>query len=48
MDISALAFDEGQNLYFWAGSVDVNRKTGRSTFYKVNELFDGAALQRPG
>jgi len=40
MDISAWAFDEGQQLYFWAGSVDVNRKTGRSTYVRVNELFD--------
>jgi hypothetical protein len=40
MDIDAYAFDSVQNLYFWAGSVDVNRKTGRSTYVKVNYLFD--------
>jgi len=40
MDIDAYAFDADQSLYFWAGSVDVNRKAGRSTFVKVNYLFD--------
>jgi hypothetical protein len=40
MDINAYAFDSVQQLYFWAGSVDVNRKTGRSTYVKVNYLFD--------
>ena len=40
MDINAFAYDLQQNLYFWAGSVDVNRKTGKSTWVKVNYLFD--------
>lgn len=40
MDINAYAFDSVQQLYFWAGSVDVNRKAGRSTYVKVNYLFD--------
>jgi hypothetical protein len=40
MDIDAYAYDSLQNLYFWAGSVDVNRKTGRSMYVKVNYLFD--------
>ena len=42
MDIDAYAFDADQvgGLYFWAGSVDVNRKAGKSTFVKVNYLFD--------
>jgi hypothetical protein len=40
MDIDAFAYDLDQNLYFWAGSVDLNRKTGRATWVKVNYLFD--------
>jgi hypothetical protein len=40
MDINAFAFDADQSLWFWAGSVDLNRQTGKSTFVKVNELFD--------
>ncbi len=40
MDIDAYAFDLEQGLYFWAGSVDVNRKAGKSTYVKVNYLFD--------
>ena len=40
MDINAYAYDSLQQLYFWAGSVDVNRKTGKSTYVKVNYLFD--------
>ncbi len=40
MDIDAYAVDLDQGLYFWAGSVDVNRKAGKSTFVKVNYLFD--------
>ena len=40
MDINAFTFDADQSLWFWAGSVEVNRQTGKSTFVKVNELFD--------
>jgi hypothetical protein len=40
MDIDAFALDETQGLYFWAGRVDLNRKTGKSVFVKVNELFE--------
>lgn len=40
MDIDAFAVDLDQGLFFWAGRVDVNRKTGKSTFVKVNELFE--------
>ena len=40
MDIDAYALDSLQQLYLWAGSVDVNRKAGRSTYVKVNYLFD--------
>jgi hypothetical protein len=38
IDIDAWAFDG--DYYFWAGSVDLNRKTGRATWTKVNFLFD--------
>jgi len=43
LDINAYAFDDDQaigNLWFWAGSVDLNRKTGKATAIRVNELFD--------
>lgn len=40
MDINAFAYDATQQLYFWAGSVDLNRKTGKATWVKVNYLFD--------
>jgi hypothetical protein len=40
MDINAFAFDEAQGLWFWAGSVELNRQTSKSTFVKVNELFN--------
>jgi hypothetical protein len=40
IDIDAFAFDADQGLYFWAGSIDLNRKTGRSTWTNVNSLFD--------
>ena len=40
MDISAFAYDLNQDLYFWAGSVTLNRKTGKATWVKVNYLFD--------
>ncbi|MDQ5859061.1 MAG: hypothetical protein M3542_12405 [Acidobacteriota bacterium] len=35
-----LSRDQDQGLYFWAGSVDLNRKTGRATWTNVNSLFD--------
>jgi hypothetical protein len=42
MDIDAFAFDaaQGGGLYFWAGTVEINRKTGKSAWVKVNYLFD--------
>ncbi len=40
MDIDAYAYDADQSLWFRAGSVDLNRKAGGSTFVKVNYLFD--------
>jgi len=40
MNINAYAFDLDQNLYFWAGSAYISRKTGKSVFVKANELFD--------
>jgi len=40
MDIDAFALDADQGLYFWAGRVDLNRKTGKSVFVKVNGLFE--------
>lgn len=39
MNINAYAYDSAQNLYFWSGSVYINRKTGKSTFTSVNDLF---------
>jgi hypothetical protein len=40
MDLDAYAYDGVQQLYFLAGSIDLNRKTGRSTWVKANYLFD--------
>ena len=43
MNINAFAYDADSGtggIYFWAGSVTVNRKTGKSTWVKVNYLFD--------
>lgn len=40
MDIDAYAFDGDQGLYFWAGSVDLNRQTGKASWVRVNDLFD--------
>ncbi|TNF99889.1 MAG: hypothetical protein EP297_04725 [Gammaproteobacteria bacterium] len=40
IDIDAYAYDFDQSLYFFAGSVDLNRKTGKATWVKVNDLFD--------
>ncbi len=39
MDIDGYAYDQNQNLWFWSGRVNLNRKTGQSTFMKANELF---------
>lgn len=40
IDIDAFAQDIDQGLYFWAGGIDLNRKTGRATWTNVNSLFD--------
>ncbi len=40
MQIDAYAYDENQELYFWAGAAYISRKTGKSVFVKANELFD--------
>jgi len=40
MNINAYAFDLDQSLYFWAGSVYISRKSGKSQYVKVNDLFD--------
>ncbi|MEW6443273.1 MAG: hypothetical protein AB1640_20245 [bacterium] len=40
MDIDGYAYDQDQALWFWSGSVDLNRKTGRSSWVDVRELFD--------
>lgn len=44
MDISAWAVDSdnatGNTYYFLAGTLDLNRKTGKSTWTNVNGLFD--------
>ena len=40
MDINAYAYDTAtQDLWYRAGTVYVTRKTGKSTFVRVNELF---------
>jgi len=38
LDIDAYAFDG--SYYFFAGSVDLNRKTGKASFIRANFLFD--------
>jgi hypothetical protein len=40
IDIRGLAYDATQNLYFWAGTVHLNRKRGKSSFISANELFN--------
>ena len=40
MTIDAYAYDEDQNVWFWAGGVVMRRQGGQSKFVKVNELFD--------
>ncbi len=40
MDIDAYALDLDQGLWFWSGSVDLNRKKGKSAWVNVDELFD--------
>jgi hypothetical protein len=40
IDIDAFAQDLDQNLYFFAGSVDLTRNTGKPKFVKANDLFD--------
>ena len=40
MNISAYAYDATQQLYFLAGSVYMNRTTGKQVFIKANDLFD--------
>lgn len=40
MDIDGYAYDLEQAVWFWSGSVDLNRKHGRSSWVDVRELFD--------
>jgi hypothetical protein len=40
MNIDGWAFDAGQALYFWAGQIQLARKTGRATWINVNKIFD--------
>lgn len=40
MNINAYAYDQDQLLYFWAGSAQISRKTGKSVFVKADDLFD--------
>jgi hypothetical protein len=40
MDIDGYAYDMNQSLWFWSGSVDLNRKHGKASWVDVRELFD--------
>jgi hypothetical protein len=40
MDIDGYAYDNAQALWFWSGSVDLNRKHGKASWTDVRELFD--------
>lgn len=40
MRINGYADDMDQSLWFWSGRVELKRKTGQSTFVKVNNLFN--------
>lgn len=40
MDIDGYAYDQDQGLWFWSGSVDLNRKHGKASWVDVRELFD--------
>ena len=40
MNITGYAYDATQQLWFWSGTVYLNRSTGKSTFVKATDLFD--------
>ena len=40
MNIGAYAYDGNQELWFWAGSVYLNRTKGKQVFINANDLFD--------
>jgi hypothetical protein len=40
MNIEGFAYDSGQGLWFWSGTVYLNRTGKKSTFVKVTDLFD--------
>jgi hypothetical protein len=40
MNIGAYAYDANQGLWFWAGSVYLNRTKGKQVFINANDLFD--------
>lgn len=40
MNIEGFAYDDGQGLWFWSGTVYINRDSRKSTFVKATELFD--------
>jgi hypothetical protein len=40
MNIEGFAYDDGQGLWFWSGTVYINRDSKKSTFVKATELFD--------
>lgn len=39
-EISGYAHDLEQNLWFWSGTIAMDRKTGKSTFIKATDIFD--------
>ncbi len=40
MNINGFAHDAFQGLYFFAGRIELARKTGKASWAKVNEIFD--------
>lgn len=39
-EITGYAFDGAQNLWFWSGTIALDRKTGKSSFVKTTDIFD--------
>ena len=39
-EITGYAYDLDQNLWFWSGTIALDRKTGKSSFVKTTDIFD--------
>jgi hypothetical protein len=39
-EISGYAYDADQSLWFWSGTIRMDRQSGKSTFVKATEIFD--------